>query len=41
MLEQESKVKEAEVLNCVESLIKAISSWSNNFIDILDLRKII
>jgi len=41
MLEQEREVKEAEELNCVESVMMAISSWSNIFIEKLGLRKII
>jgi len=37
MLEQESKVKEAEILNCIKSLVKAICSWSDNFVDFFNL----
>ena len=41
MLQQECKVKEAEVLNGIESLIEAFSSWSDNFKDVCDLFEIL
>ena len=41
MLEQESKVQEAQGLNSAKSLIEAFSFRSNNFIDVLYFGKIL